>query len=89
MKRSVGPAKTLAVILSASLAMSSPVTAFATSGSLDLSGSEDDVIVVDEAQEEEVSNDDTKEVEFVCYEFQRTFLEKATQGRKIHVLTKM
>ena len=61
MKRSVGPAKTLAVILSASLAMSSPVTAFATSGSLDLSGSEDDVIVVDDTKEVAVNNEETNE----------------------------
>ena len=40
MKRNVGPAKALAVILSASLAMSSPVTAFATSGS-DFSAAKD------------------------------------------------
>ena len=58
MKRNVGPAKALAVILSASLALSSPVTAFATTGS-------DDVIVVDDSEElqaTKASKDDAIEI---------------------------
>ncbi len=55
MKRNVGPAKALAVILSASLALSNPVTALATSGS-DLSA--EDVVIVDEDLSSEETNDE-------------------------------
>ncbi len=72
MKRNVGPAKALAVILSTSLAMSSPVTAFATSGS-DFSADADDVVIVDEAEE---SSDVTVELNSEETDENEPFFEK-------------